>query len=150
MKPTTDLIGKFNSLTDKTGECWIWKGHRSGSTRYGGIRIQGKNRRAHRLAYELFNGAIPSGLSVLHHCDVPLCVNPKHLFVGTQLVNMRDASEKGRTWRKLTPEKVLAIKSLAEKRVMPQTKIAIRYGVSQTTVAEINIGRKWKNLELPK
>jgi hypothetical protein len=66
---------------------------------YGRVHIpKGKPVPAHRFSYELVNGPIPDGLRVLHHCDNPPCVNPVHLFVGTQADNGRDMVAKGR-WR---------------------------------------------------
>lgn len=52
---------------------------------------------AHRIAWEMTHGTIPMGLYVLHRCDTPACVNPEHLFLGDQTVNMQDAKRKGRT-----------------------------------------------------
>lgn len=76
--------------------CWLWlrsinnKGYGSGS-------LGGKRQYAHRYSYERSVGLIPDGMKVCHRCDVPCCVNPAHLFVGTQRDNMRDAAIKGRT-----------------------------------------------------
>lgn len=56
-----------------------------------------KDVRAHRASWEIYKGTIPEGLSVLHSCDTPLCVNPDHLFLGTQQENMTDRTAKGRT-----------------------------------------------------
>lgn len=79
-------------------ECWLWRGTRSGrrAFAYGCLWINAKPRYAHRLSYELTRGAIPDGLNVLHRCDIPLCVNPAHLFIGTQRDNVHDAIKKGR------------------------------------------------------
>lgn len=72
-------------------ECWLWK---TGIQAFGYGTICRQN--AHRVVWELFNGKIPGTLFVLHKCDTPNCVNPKHLFLGTQSDNMLDASKKGR------------------------------------------------------
>lgn len=80
--------------------CWIWRGAPSGKMGYGHISVGPRSDKmaigAHRFSWLLHRGAIPSGLSVLHKCDVPLCVNPAHLFVGTQGDNVRDMARKGR------------------------------------------------------
>lgn len=57
---------------------------------YGYINMGGKNTRAHRVAYEFHKGPIPAGMFVCHTCDMPACVNPDHLYLGTQFDNMRD------------------------------------------------------------
>ena len=67
---------------------------------YGCFWKDGKPMLAHRAAYELFIGPIPPGMLVLHKCDLPLCVNPQHLWLGTQTDNMQDAIRKGRLDRK--------------------------------------------------
>jgi hypothetical protein len=82
--------------------CWEWVGsvHPNGYGRMNiGSRSDGTKRNilAHRLAFELFKGEIQDGLFVCHVCDNPICVNPDHLFTGTQTDNMRDCMQKGRT-----------------------------------------------------
>lgn len=75
--------------------CWLWlKG--VGSHGYGELIVDGRKVLAHRLSYQVFKGAIPPNHFVCHTCDVHLCVNPHHLFAGTQTDNMRDASAKGK------------------------------------------------------
>ena len=86
---------RFWAKVDKSGPCWIWTAGRF-ATGYGCFRLQGKSLKAHRVAYELEVGPIPLGLNVLHRCDVPLCVNPAHLWVGTARENNADMLEKGR------------------------------------------------------
>ena len=89
-------------LISATSECWLWIGRRNsihpknGGQNYGRFDIGGTSEAAHRIAYEHFVGKIPEGISVLHKCDNPPCVNPEHLFLGTYSDNIRDAYAKGR------------------------------------------------------
>lgn len=76
-------------------DCWHWCGP-TNAFGYGRITYQGKLSVAHRLSWVAFNGPIPDGLSVLHRCDNPSCINPEHLFLGTYSDNLRDAWAKGR------------------------------------------------------
>lgn len=75
--------------------CWGWEGSKD-TGGYGRLWIAGKTFAAHRISWELTNGAIPLGLLVLHRCDNRECVNPAHLFLGTHTDNMRDKMAKGR------------------------------------------------------
>ncbi len=79
----------------KPDECWEWTRYRDRAG-YGQAYHEGRDVPAHRLAWILTHGPIPDGLKVLHRCDYPPCVNPAHLFLGTQGDNVRDAVAKGR------------------------------------------------------
>lgn len=88
---------RFWENVKKSDTCWLW----IGSTRpngYGRMEVSRENKTyaTHRFSWELHNGVIPDGLFVLHKCDIPLCVNPNHLFLGTQNTNMKDRSTKKR------------------------------------------------------
>jgi HNH endonuclease len=80
-----------------TNGCWIWVGAVHSATGYGRFALDGhKVIGAHRAAWLLFRGEIPRGRMVCHHCDIKSCVNPDHLFLGSQTDNMSDALRKGR------------------------------------------------------
>src|SRR5438105_15819938 len=85
----------FWAKVDKTDGCWNWTGP---LTEHGYARVMyhGQYVRAHRLAFELAIGPIPVGMFICHHCDNRRCVNPTHLFVGTNQDNIRDSVSKGR------------------------------------------------------
>ena len=85
-------IDSINSEND----CWNWIGPTGGSKPYGCFSVGSKNRRAHRISYLIYIGPIPNKLHVLHSCDNISCINPKHLFLGTQKDNMNDKMNKGR------------------------------------------------------
>ncbi len=93
----TDRLAYFNDRYQEDPEtgCWVWTGSRVNDL-YGCANIDYKQMLAHRLSFELFNGPIPDGDNVCHRCDRPLCVNPKHLFLGSQKDNLEDMTRKGR------------------------------------------------------
>jgi len=78
------------------GECWIWTASVD-KDGYGKFYADKKYIRAHRWSYQHYNGPIPENMQILHTCDTPGCVNPKHLFAGTSDDNNKDASAKGRS-----------------------------------------------------
>ena len=90
-----EILARFMSkvfVPDDDG-CWIWKG--AVRARYGTLNVNNVASKAHRVSYDLFVGPIENK-HVLHKCDQPLCVNPKHLFLGTIKENMHDRDRKGR------------------------------------------------------
>lgn len=129
--------------------CWLWYGARL-PRGYGQMYFRGHRLYAHRLMFALFRRS-PGALLVLHRCDTPECVNPDHLFLGTQADNMQDAKRKGRMRMWLTPERTrgeLNVKAkitdaqraelLVEKRRGSRTvDLARRYGITTTRVCQI-------------
>lgn len=89
------LKERFLSKVFKSAQCWIWAGATNGEG-YGFLKIEGHTVKASRLAYELFKEPIPAGKIVRHTCDVPACVNPDHLLIGTHKDNTRDMFNRGR------------------------------------------------------
>ena len=83
------------SSGDATTGCVLWHGT-TDRWGYGYMTVRGKKIGAHRISYTLVHGAIPKGLSVLHSCDTPACINPAHLRLGTDADNHRDTLERGR------------------------------------------------------
>lgn len=82
-------------ITESPTGCWLWNRSHA-SSGYGDFRMNGKHYLAHRASYEAFIGPIPVGMWVLHKCDVRSCVNPEHLFLGTNQDNIADSVRKGR------------------------------------------------------
>lgn len=121
--------------------CWNWPGAKTKG--YGTLQ---RGRRgegtvgAHQVAWELLRGPIPVGLHVLHSCDNPSCVNPAHLFLGTNIDNINDSVAKGRRGRKLTREKAHEIRLMAGMH----REIAQKFGVSRSMVTVIKNGKVWQ------
>ena len=91
---------RFWTLVRKANEgCWLWTGSSTGPqrARYGNLQFNGSIQKAHRVSWQISNGPIPVGMRVLHRCDVPLCVRPDHLFLGTLSDNARDCYLKNRS-----------------------------------------------------
>ena len=139
--------------------CWLWTAGKT-TCGYGSIGVGTKVWTAHRLSWELNRSPIPEGLQVLHRCDVPACVNPDHLFLGTQLENIKDRDAKGRTFRgyrsdvgrgskhagaKLNEAQVAEIKSLLRSGET-RTRIARLFGVVPGTIGMIAVGKNWSHV----
>lgn len=148
------LAKRFWPKVDMRGpdECWNWK---ACVTEYGYGRMTaggGVNVKAPRASMMIATGnLIPDGMNVLHRCDNPSCVNPSHLFFGSQKENVRDAVSKGRNSKPpikfgtahphsvLTEEQVNEIRSTDWKRGV-QAKLARKFGVAQITVSRVRRG----------
>lgn len=133
---------RYQAMVDRRGpdECWPWRG-KPHSDGYGRVRWAGRPTYAHRVSFEIANGPIPDGLRVLHHCDNPPCVNPTHLFLGTDADNQRDKWNKGRAHltAKLTATDLARVAHL--RAIGWRTDaIAVRYGVSRRTVQRVLAG----------
>lgn len=158
-RPPTPANDRFWKKVDKNGpilrpdlgRCWewtasrIWSGY--GQFRDGSSKMTG----AHRFAYEQTQGPLPEGAMVLHRCDNPPCVNPTHLFLGDNSVNMLDASEKGRLnprrgaaspLARLTEEKVQMIRTLLASGARSKD-VAEVFHVHPVTVSRIKSGETW-------
>jgi hypothetical protein len=108
-KTTPTAADRFWAKVRQTEYCWLWTGsaNRKGYGNFWPVshrRPGSRTMLAHRFSWELHFGPIPRGLFVLHECDNPFCVRPDHLFLGTQVDNMRDCHRKDRnpTWRPRT------------------------------------------------
>jgi len=151
-KYTPQDISRFWSKVKVAGsnECWLWQAG-TNDQGYGTFRLGNMNR-AHRVSFEITNGPIPEGLDVLHTCDNPPCVNPHHLWLGTNLDNVidRETKQRGNHPRgeshgraKLTEEQARYIRASFEcARVL-----ATRFRISKTQVKDIKNKRAWKHIE---
>ncbi len=166
---TKTNLARFWANIQTTESCWIWVGTRA-CRGYGAISIDRKRWRAHRLSWAIHNGTIPDGLYICHRCDNPPCVNPEHLFAGTQKDNIADCVRKGRFSRsigertrnnrrrrgfhrtkaighdhynsKLTLENVLEIRSTPPKWG-EQSRLARKFGVTKSSIRDVLSRRCW-------
>lgn len=147
--------------------CFLWTGavnHKG----YGVFTIDGKSISAHRASWELSYGEIPSGAHILHRCDTPACVNPRHLFPGTAADNMADKVAKGRAasgdangarlrpdrlargeahgQAKLTAASVRAIRAAVDDGTSMRS-LARRFGVSPRTIGRIAKATNWTEVD---
>lgn len=142
------MVGKF-SVNEKT-KCWEWVAALNVHG-YGRLGFRGKARMAHRLMWAIFVGN-PGQKSVLHRCDNPRCVNPDHLFLGTQPENVADMYAKGRAAdlkgtgngrAVLTEDDVIAIRASSKMNIT----IAAQYGVSPPLIAYIKKRKLWRHVQ---
>lgn len=131
--------------------CWVWMG--STQVRgYGEIISNKRKYLAHRASYEAFVGEIPKGMYVCHACDNVSCVNPNHLFLGTQKQNLQDMANKGRSTRgeknpmaKLSEEDVKDIKYFINTGLSSKD-LGVEYGVSSAAINLIKQGKRWNHV----
>lgn len=133
---------RFVAKIRKTESCWLWTGAKNPDG-YGNFRMGDKMQKAHRASWLLFVGEIGE-LSVLHKCDSPSCVNPKHLFLGTQKDNCLDMVKKKRHvgTRTLTPEQVEEIRN-EEQFYGINAALAKKYNTAASNVSNIRNGKRW-------
>lgn len=144
-------VEKFLSKVVKSNGCWFWTGAVS-THGYGNVWFNGAWTSAHRLSWELRNGAVPDGLFVLHRCDVRNCVRPSHLFLGTQRDNLDDMTVKGRRIHgdthpnsKLTSEDVIRLREMRTRGVRLKD-IAKVFGVSRQTAGDVARGLLYRHV----
>ncbi len=137
--------------------CWICTSHHADSSGY----PIGSNGRLHRIMYEKYKGKIENGLFVCHKCDNPTCINPEHLFLGTNADNFNDMRNKNRHskglkhgiklrgekngFHKLTEKEAIEIKYGYQE--VPYKNIALKYGVCNSTIGAIKRNINWKYLK---
>ena len=150
-KPLIELFERHH-IPEPTSGCFLWTGAVDGCG-YGWIGARNRGMlRAHRVSWELHRGPIPLGMCVLHRCDNPPCVNPEHLFLGTQWDNTNDCKAKGRLNRargtaharnKLTEQQVREIIGGSK---LKRSALAEKYNVSWTTISHIKNRKIWKHI----
>lgn len=143
-------------------DCWEWIAARNEARGcYGVLGINGKTKRAHRVAFELIFGPIPEGKQICHDCDNPPCCNPNHLFLCTQLENIQDAITKGRLIdpprldqegennnnSKLTKAEVLRIRRLYSTGLLSQYGLAKKFNTHQSHISLIVRRKIWRHVE---
>lgn len=139
---------------DTNGGCWLWSGAVITGAGYGNIPVSGKSTAASRVSWTVFRGPIPAGMFVCHRCDVRLCCNPNHLFLGTHRENMADMARKGRAGAargessgvaKLNETQVREIRASIAAGAS-QRSVAVRFCVSAGAVQAIAERRSWRHL----
>jgi hypothetical protein len=136
-------------------QCWKWLGVKS-KDGYGAFNLHIGNKvyrkvRSHRLSYEFYKGEIPSGMLVCHKCDNRECINPEHLFLGTQKDNLLDMRRKGRSLHghknpksKFSQEQLAIIRSELLSAELSMQKLANKYGVNLCTIKRIKYNKSYQ------
>ena len=148
------FLFRFWERVDRKDEnsCWEWKGKLS-SKGYGRIGYKGENIQSHRASWMVHFGGIPVGLHVLHRCDNRKCVNPSHLFLGTNDDNIADMVSKGRNSRgenssasKLTEQDVRVIRFLYDELGIKIYILKELFGVCDSVICNVVHRKAWKHV----
>jgi len=143
-----------NVRVDEQTGCWDWLKFKD-RNKYGHIKVLGKSELVHRIAYQTLVGDIPSGMFVCHRCDNPSCLNPEHLFVGTNQDNIDDKVAKNRQ-SKIGQQKgskhslaKLTEKDIVDIRIstLSQNKLALLYGMTQSSISQIQNKITWSHVQ---
>lgn len=182
IKPTAAEKARFWAKVTRNGStqphmespCWIWTAYKS-KDGYGKFGVGGKMINAHRVAWTIANGPIPHdgsahGICVCHRCDNPACIRVDHLFLGTNLDNIRDRDSKGRHTplrgdmngarlhpesmtrgeahhkAKLTDAKVIYIRARHAQGGITQKQLAAQLGVSEVLIGGVIKHKRWKHI----
>ena len=134
----------------KTDSCWLWVGPTHGPDGRGSVGGGKTQDYAYRYSWKLHHGPIPEGMQACHKCDNPSCVNPGHLFLGTNSDNVQDSLKKGRfpvgeraASAKITAQDVLAIRAAQRNN---SKSIAAKYGLTARHIRKIQAGQTWRHL----
>lgn len=164
---TGRILSKIAILPDKPDQCWLWTGAET-SYGYGHFSVNGRLWLAHRTSYFIFTGRDPKELLVCHKCDVRLCCNPNHLFLGTHDDNQKDMAQKGRSAQgdrhaskthpekikrgeiapraKLTDKDVTDIRRIYKDGGISASQLAKRFDVTPSNIQRIVTGGTWAHL----
>lgn len=148
-----DPSGFWKRVRVDPSGCWIWTGTKVNKNDLRGeVLVNGKWVYAHRYSYMISHGPIPPGLQVLHTCDVPACVRPHHLKVGTIAQNRADMFLKGRSLygernpsHKLKESEVRTIR-IAVRKGVPHKVLGKMYGCHSTNIGLIARGQRWRHV----
>lgn len=162
--PRTSLAGRLSpasaivtfGIPEPNTGCLLWSGPTQANC-YGAIKCDGRWQLAHRVAYQLAFGPFPDELCVCHKCDTPGCIEPAHLFLGTNADNHRDKVNKQRQPRgetngkaKLTANEVEAIRRLYATGKYSQADLARQYGLRRQSIDLIVTGVNWRHVGGPR
>jgi hypothetical protein len=139
----------YYSMPEPNSGCRLWTGGMLHDFGYGQLRIGPRNLYAHVLQWERFNGPVPKGGYVCHKCDVPSCIEPTHLFLGTLRINLADMRAKGRhihgerhPHARLSNAVIPAIRADSRRH----EDIAAEYGVTPGLISQVKRGLIWRHV----
>ncbi len=150
---TEDVVRRFWAKVAKGDGCWLWTAS-TNEHGYGQLSVGRRPTKAHRISWVIAHGD-PGELAVLHHCDNPPCVNPHHLFLGTQADNLSDARAKGKKVcgvgerhgkSVLTEAQVVEIRRIWANRTLSGGQLARRFGLSRNCIYAVVTNRSWRHI----